>query len=90
MATDIRFGIIGLGLMGREFASAAARWIHLSNFDVRPILVAACDVNEKAFDWFEANVPTVHFITRDYRELLQRNDVDAIYCAVPHNLHAQF
>ncbi len=23
---EIRFGIIGLGLMGREFASAIARW----------------------------------------------------------------
>ncbi len=26
-----RFGVIGCGLMGREFASAAARWLHLSN-----------------------------------------------------------
>jgi predicted dehydrogenase len=25
----IRFGIIGCGMMGREFASAAARWFHL-------------------------------------------------------------
>src|SRR6516165_10372447 len=88
MPKDLRFGIIGLGLMGREFASAAARWIHLSNLDVRPILVAACDANEKAFDWFKANVPTVRFLSRDYHELLQRSDVDAIYCAVPHNLHA--
>ena len=30
MSTEIRFGVIGLGLMGREFASAAARWIHLT------------------------------------------------------------
>lgn len=90
MATDIRFGIIGLGLMGREFASAAARWIHLSSLDVRPVLVAACDTNEKAFDWFKANVPTIRFTTRDYHELLHRNDIDAIYCAVPHHLHAQF
>ena len=90
MATDIRFGIIGLGLMGREFASAAARWIHLSSLDVRPVLVAACDTNEKAFDWFKANVPTIRFTTRDYHELLHRNDIDAIYCAVPHHLHGQF
>ena len=32
----IHFGIIGAGLMGREFASAAARWAHLSDMDVRP------------------------------------------------------
>jgi predicted dehydrogenase len=90
MATEIRFGIIGLGLMGREFASAAARWIHLTNLDVRPVIVAACDSNTKAFDWFKASIPTLDFVTTDYRELLARQDVDAIYCAVPHNLHADF
>ena len=55
MATDIRFGLIGLGLMGREFASAAARWSHLTNVDARPILTAACDTNEDAFGWFKEN-----------------------------------
>jgi predicted dehydrogenase len=89
MPTDIRFGIIGLGLMGREFASAAARWIHLTSLDVRPVLVGICDSNPKAFDWFKASVPTINFATEDYRELLAREDLDAIYCAVPHNLHAQ-
>jgi predicted dehydrogenase len=89
MSTEIRFGVIGLGLMGREFASAAARWIHLSNLNVRPVLVAACDTNEKAFDWFRTSVPTLQFTTTNYQELLARPDVDAIYCAVPHNLHAQ-
>ena len=29
MTKSIKFGIIGGGLMGREFASAAARWCHL-------------------------------------------------------------
>ena len=67
MPTEIRFGIIGLGLMGREFASAAAHWIHLSNLDVRPVLVVACDTNETAFEWFEANVPTINFTTTNYR-----------------------
>src|ERR1700756_5989854 len=89
MSTEIRFGVSGLGLMGREFASAAARWIHRSGLDVRPVLVAACDTNEKAFDWFRASVPTLQFTTTNYQELLARPEVDAIYCAVPHNLHAQ-
>ena len=90
MATEIRFGLIGLGLMGREFASAAARWSHLTNADARPILTAACDTNEGAFGWFKQNVSTLEFTTNDYHELLQREDVQAIYCAVPHHLHAQF
>ena len=90
MSREIRFGIIGLGLMGREFASAAARWIHLTNLDVRPVIVGVCDANPKAIDWFRQSVPTIQHVASDYRELLSKNDLDAIYCAVPHNLHAQF
>jgi predicted dehydrogenase len=86
---DLRFGIVGLGLMGREFASAAARWMHLNDFDSRPAIVAVCDANESTFSWFKSNVPTIGLITTDYRELLNREDIDAIYCAVPHNLHEQ-
>ena len=90
MATEIRFGLIGLGLMGREFASAAARWGHLTNVDARPVLTAACDTDERAFGWFKKNVPTLEFTTTDYHALLQREEVEAVYCAVPHHLHAQF
>jgi predicted dehydrogenase len=57
---------------------------------VRPVLVAVCDTNETAFEWFRANVPTINFTTANYHELLQREDVDVIYCAVPHHLHGQF
>ena len=42
----IRFGIIGCGLMGREFASAAARWCHLPEMEVHPEIIAICDMNE--------------------------------------------
>jgi predicted dehydrogenase len=90
MATEIRFGLIGLGLMGREFASAAARWSHLTNIDVRPVIVAACDTNESTLGWFKQNVQTLEFTTTDYHALLGRQDVQAVYCAVPHHLHAQF
>jgi len=90
MPIDLRFGVVGLGLMGREFASAAARWIHLNDFGVRPVIVAICDANEKATEWFKSNIPTINFVTTDYQQLLSRKDVDAIYCAVPHHLHEQF
>jgi len=76
--------------MGKEFASAAARWSHLTNLHTRPVLTAVCDTNQSAFGWFKENVPTVEFTTSDYQELLRRKDVEAIYCAVPHHLHAQF
>lgn len=84
----IRFGIIGGGLMGREFGSAAARWPHLTGELARPEIIGVCDPNPAALDWFR-RLGTVRYFTGDYQELLQRDDIDAIYCAVPHNLHAQ-
>jgi predicted dehydrogenase len=85
-----RFGIIGCGLMGREFASAAARWLHLNGPKARPEIVAVCDTNPALTQWFAENVPSVTQVTADYRELLANPDVDAVYCAVPHNLHEKF
>ncbi|MCS7261351.1 MAG: Gfo/Idh/MocA family oxidoreductase [Anaerolineae bacterium] len=85
----IRFGVIGCGLMGREFASAVGRWCHLLDLDFAPQIVAACDTNLAAAQWFRDNIPSVRLITPDYRDLLHETQVEAIYCAVPHNLHAQ-
>ncbi|MFC5650440.1 Gfo/Idh/MocA family protein [Paenibacillus solisilvae] len=89
MKKVIRFGLIGCGLMGREFASAAARWCHLTDVDFEPQIVAVCDANESAAQWFQDNVPSVTQAYMDYRDLLSDPDVEAIYCAVPHNLHEQ-
>ncbi|MFK7696198.1 Gfo/Idh/MocA family protein [Paenibacillus sp. HJGM_3] len=85
----IRFGVIGCGLMGKEFASAAARWLHLQQVDFQPVIVAVCDMNPDATAWFQANVSSVSLVTTDYKELLASPDVEAVYCAVPHNLHAE-
>jgi predicted dehydrogenase len=87
--TIIRFGVIGCGLMGKEFASAAARWCHLTEVDFAPSIVAVCDANPAATAWFQEHVPSVEEACTDYKELLANPMVDAIYCAVPHNLHAQ-
>lgn len=85
-----RFGIIGCGLMGREFGSATARWCHLGNLDFRPEIVAVCDVNPEMTAWFTKNFASITQVTSDYHELLANPDVDAVYCAVPHNLHEKF
>lgn len=86
----IRFGVIGCGLMGKEFASAAARWCHLTDMDVEPQIVAVCDENKQMLEWFEKSIPSITGVYTDYRELLADPMVEAIYCAVPHHLHAQF
>ena len=84
----IRFGIIGCGLMGKEFASAAGRWCHLGDVDFTPKITAVCDPNPSATAWFKSHVGSIERSVTDYRELLSDNEIDAIYCAVPHNLHA--
>ena len=86
----VRFGIIGCGLMGREFGSAAARWCHLPDMDVRPELVAVCDANEQMTEWFSKNFDSIGQVTSDYKKLLANPDVEAVYIAVPHNLHEEF
>ena len=83
----INFGIIGCGLMGREFGSAVARWCHLLDQDVMPRIVGVCDTNPAMLAWFSDNFESVQIATQDYHDLLNSNAIDTIYCAVPHNLH---
>lgn len=86
----VKFGIIGCGLMGREFASAAARWFHLTEMDVKPKIVAVCDANPDIMKWYTDNFSSITQVTSDYKELLANNGVDAVYIAIPHNLHQEF
>ncbi|MEM6634696.1 MAG: Gfo/Idh/MocA family oxidoreductase [Pseudomonadota bacterium] len=88
MSRTIKFGVIGCGLMGREFASSSARWLHLNDTRARPEIVAVCDLNPALTKWFTDNLPSVSQVTDDYRALLANDAVEAVYCAVPHNLHA--
>ena len=79
-------------MMGREFASAAARWMHLPEMTVRPEIVAICNRTPTApkIDWFKDHIPTLGQVTGDYHELLGNPDVEAVYIAVPHHLHEEF
>jgi predicted dehydrogenase len=75
--------------MGREFGSASARWFHLQGMTARPEIVAVCDTKAELTQWFTDNLPTVKQATSDYRALLANPEVEAVYVAVPHNLHAE-
>jgi predicted dehydrogenase len=72
---ELRFGIIGLGLMGREFASAAARWCHLLNLDFVPRIVGICDTNDNLFDWYESHFDTIKVKTTNYHDLLNSDEI---------------
>ena len=86
----VKFGIIGCGLMGKEFAGVAGRWCHLNEECSAPEIIAVCDANPAAMEWFVNRVPTVKYTYSDYKELLQNPEIEAVYCAVPHVLHKQF
>jgi predicted dehydrogenase len=85
----IGIGIIGLGLMGKEFSSSVARWCHLIDTGPVPFISAICDTNKETWKWYSENIPGIRLKTDDYRELLKSDEIDAIYCAVPHNMHEQ-
>src|SRR5437870_1940361 len=85
----IRFGIIGGGLMGREIASATARWAHLAEPAARVELVSVCGRSEAGFGWFKANFPSIRQYVTDYRQVLENKEVEVVYVAVPHHLHRE-
>jgi predicted dehydrogenase len=86
----IHIGIIGLGLMGKEFACAIARWPYLLTDGPVPVLTGICDKQPESWTWFKDNFPSIRVVSVDYRELLASDEIDAIYCAVPHHLHEPF
>ena len=85
----VNFGIIGCGLMGKEFASAAARWCHLRGDIPKPEIIAVCDVQEANMRWFAYHIPSVRKCFTDYHDLLAMRELEAVYCAVPHVLHEE-
>jgi predicted dehydrogenase len=82
----VRVGVIGAGLMGREVASAFGRWFAFLDLAVKPELVAVCDTNAAALDWFR-QIPSVRYFETNHQALLAHPDIDVVYVAVPHHLH---
>ena len=84
----VNLGVIGGGLMGRELASAVARWIHLENLGVTPRLVHVCDIEPQTLAWYE-RLADSRGSAATPRRCSRRPKVEAVYVAVPHNLHAE-
>jgi len=80
---QVRMGIIGATGRG----SMAKHW---HNPDGRSIVVGATDVSDEALDWFRTNINKEGFVTKDYRKLLDRKDIDAIAVMSPDWTHEQY
>ena len=85
---DVRIGIVGGGLMGRELAAVCGRWDLLIDHPARPKVVAVADPAPAAREWF-TRVASVTHLTGDWRELVDDDSIDVLYIAVPHQLHEE-
>ena len=86
--TDVRIGIIGAGLMGRELAAVCGSWDLLVDHPARPRIVAVADPAPAAREWF-SRIDTVRVLTDDWRQLVDSDQVDVLYIAVPHDAHEE-
>lgn len=84
---DVKIGIVGAGLMGREIATAIRRWPALIDHPVSPRVTAVCDINPAAMEWFK-QIESVELFTESFEELLA-SDIDVVYIAVRHDLHEE-
>lgn len=76
----IQIALIGAGGMGTADANTA---ISLPGIK----LVAACDLYDGRLQEAKKNYGQDIFTTRDYREILQRKDIDAVIVATPDHWH---
>ena len=78
--TKARVGVIGVGQIGKY---------HLSNYSkiANAEVVAVADVNEAEAQRVAAqyNIPNVY---TDFRQLLQRDDIEAVDVCLHNNFHA--
>jgi len=79
MSSSIRYGIIGTGMMGIE---------HMRNVALLPDaeVAAAADPNERSRSWAASAAPGVGVFS-DYRQMLDRVEVDAVIIATPNHTH---
>ncbi len=82
MAKELRIGVIGAGGRG-----SLAGFAHKPEEGVK--LVAGADINDKVLEEFKKKYGDDAFVTKDYRELLSRADVDAVFVTSPDFLHEE-
>ena len=79
VAGEIRIGVIGAGGRG-----GLARHAHNPEDGVR--LVAAADPEKEVLETFKEKYDA-NFVTADYRELVARDDIDAVFICSPDYAH---
>ncbi len=79
---QVQLAVIGAGGMGTADVDTALRIPGVK-------LVAACDCYDGRLEEVRENHGSDLFTTRDYQEILARNDIDAVIVATPDHWHAR-
>jgi predicted dehydrogenase len=77
----MRVGFIGIANRGSQLMNAA-----IPNSDIE--IVALCDVNQTVLDAWRAKLDGKPTVYSDYRKMLERKDLDAVFIATPDHWHA--
>ncbi len=83
---NLNIGMIGYGFMGKAHSNAYAQANHFFPCEYRPVLKALCARNRDKAAGF-AKTWGYESIETDWRELLKRDDIDAVDICTPNNLH---
>lgn len=85
---ELRIGMIGYGFMGKTHSNAYVQAPHFFQSEHKPVLKALCARNlEKAKPF--AHKWGYESVESDWRELLKRDDIDAVDICTPNNLHKE-
>lgn len=87
MPKPLRIGLIGYGFMGRAHSNAYRKVSNFFDLEYQPVLKAICARNADnaaafAKKWGYESIET------DWRNLIERDDVDVIDICTPNNSHA--
>jgi predicted dehydrogenase len=84
----LRIGMVGYGFMGRAHSNGYCQANHFFDLQYQPVLQAVCARNAEKAQAF-ADQWGYKSIETDWRQMLKRDDIDAIDICTPNNLHKE-
>jgi predicted dehydrogenase len=84
----LNIGMVGYGFMGRTHSNGYCQANHFFDLEYKPVLKAVCARNKDKAQAF-ADQWGYESVETDWRELIKRDDIDAIDVCTPNNLHKE-
>jgi myo-inositol 2-dehydrogenase/D-chiro-inositol 1-dehydrogenase len=82
----LNIGLVGYGFMGRTHSNAFHQAPHFFDLPCKPVLKAVAARNEARVKTFAENWGYESYVT-DWRDLVNRKDIDVIDIAAPNDVH---